>query len=194
MEKSKQDRRVRYTKKMLEEALVSMIMGQHISSVSVKELCERADINRSTFYAHYKDPYDLLYQIEKEVLNKVRNYLQAQNFAADAPLPQQMMTSILVYAKENRDLFMVLLGENSDFLFNEDILSLTPVISEQYHLPFKKNIKEYMEAFGLAGSVSVFQKWLKDGAKESPDEISGLIVQLLQNGISSLRKLAEDKG
>ena len=188
MEKKKQDRRVQYTKKVLGDALVSMIMNQHISSVSVKELCEKADINRSTFYAHYKDPFDLLCQIEKEVISRVRNYLQQQNFVADAPLPQQMLTSILVYARENRDLFMVLLGENSDYLINEDILSLTPVISEQYRLPFKKNIQAYMEAFGVAGAVSVFQKWLKEDAEESPDEISRLVVQLLQNGIYSMRQ------
>ena len=59
MEKSKVDRRIRYTKKMLKDALVRLIQHQHISAITVKELCELADINRSTFYAHFRDPYDL---------------------------------------------------------------------------------------------------------------------------------------
>ncbi len=187
METKKLDRRIRYTKKLLEDALVSLMIEQHISRISVKTLCEKADINRSTFYAYYKSPYDLLWQLEKEVMENVKQYLQQQGFALDNPLPQQVFTSILVYAKENRNLFMVLLGENSDYLFNTDILSLTQMVSKQYKLPMEGSTRSYLEAFGAAGCVSVFQNWLKAGAKEPPEEISKLVVQLLQRGISSLK-------
>ncbi len=189
MEKSKLDRRIRYTKKLLEDALVSLMMNQHISGISVKALCEKADINRSTFYTYYKSPYDLLCQIEKEVTEKVKKYLEQQDFSPNKPLPEQVFTSILMYAKENRDLFMVLLGENSDYLFNQDILSLSQVIAQQYHLPLDNNIKGYLEAFGTAGCVSVFHNWLKAGTLEPPEEISTLVAQLLQNGISSLKDM-----
>ena len=68
MKNGKTDRRVKYTKTMLKNALVQRMHKQHISSISVKSLCETADINRSTFYAHYTDSYNLLHQIGQESL------------------------------------------------------------------------------------------------------------------------------
>lgn len=60
----KTDRRVKYTKTALREALVTLMQDRHISQITVKALCDLADVNRSTFYAHYTDPYDLLGQVE----------------------------------------------------------------------------------------------------------------------------------
>lgn len=54
------DRRKRYTRKVLKESLISLLKDKPISSVTVKEICELADINRSTFYTHYNDQFDLL--------------------------------------------------------------------------------------------------------------------------------------
>ena len=59
----KTDARVRYTKKVLRESLLYFLQFKSITEISVKEVCERAEINRATFYKHYKDCCDLLEQI-----------------------------------------------------------------------------------------------------------------------------------
>jgi AcrR family transcriptional regulator len=61
----------------LREALVELMQDQHISGITVKSICERADVNRSTFYLHYHDQYDLLHQVEQEVLETLEARLQA---------------------------------------------------------------------------------------------------------------------
>ena len=58
----KEDRRVTMTRRMLKEALTEMLRETDIYHVSIRELCQRADINRTTFYKYYRDKYDYLFQ------------------------------------------------------------------------------------------------------------------------------------
>ena len=67
MKEKKTDQRIRLTRTLLKNALVQLMQENHISKISVRALCETAGINRSTFYLHYTDPYDLLASVEKEV-------------------------------------------------------------------------------------------------------------------------------
>ena len=70
MKNEKTDRRARYTRMVLKESLIELLKEKRISNISIKEICERADINRSTFYSHYQDQYDLMHQVEQEVLSR----------------------------------------------------------------------------------------------------------------------------
>ena len=56
----KTDARVRYTKMVIKQCFFRLIRQKSISKITVKEICEFAQINRSTFYKYYADPYDLL--------------------------------------------------------------------------------------------------------------------------------------
>jgi len=183
MEPSKIDRRIKYAKKLLTDALVSLLQHQHISSVSVKELCELADINRSTFYTHYRDPSDLLSQIEAQVYENVKRHIEMQEYKQGSlPVSQQMLTSVLEYIRDNMELFKALLSENCDFTFQKDIIELAQIISSKHDMGIDTKTMEYLRAFGIAGCTSLLQKWLKDGAIESPEYISGLALGFLQNG------------
>ena len=59
------DRRVRKTKKQLRQGLTQLLQTKNINEISVRELSDLVDINRGTFYLHYRDIYDLLDQIEQ---------------------------------------------------------------------------------------------------------------------------------
>lgn len=60
MSKKKEDRRVKFTKMFLKESLIDLLEEKSIFKITIKEICEKADINRATFYAHYSDQYNLL--------------------------------------------------------------------------------------------------------------------------------------
>ena len=70
MQESKQDRRVKKTKKILKQALARLLLEKDLKDITVKELTTIADVNRGTFYLHYKDVYDLYEQLENETLNE----------------------------------------------------------------------------------------------------------------------------
>ena len=70
MEK-KTDRRIRKTKQQLQEGFIHLRKSKSIKDITVKELCELTDLNRGTFYLHYKDIYDLLEDVVSTESKKV---------------------------------------------------------------------------------------------------------------------------
>ena len=66
------DRRVKYTKKVIKDTLLELLQKKDISSITVKEICDLADINRGTFYRYYLDVYDLLKNIEQEFIDEIK--------------------------------------------------------------------------------------------------------------------------
>ena len=68
MKEMKLDRKTRYTRKALSDSLIELMRDRPFIKITIMDLCEKADVNRTTFYAHYRDSYDLLLQIEEETL------------------------------------------------------------------------------------------------------------------------------
>ncbi|MCS0542790.1 TetR/AcrR family transcriptional regulator, partial [Aeromonas veronii] len=75
MTSAKLDRRKQYTRMVLKGSLMKLLKEKPIATITVKEICEVADINRSTFYAHYSDQFDLLKKIEEEIIEDMITYL-----------------------------------------------------------------------------------------------------------------------
>lgn len=181
MEK-KVDRRIKYTKALLKDALVKLLKDHHISKVSVKALCEVADVNRSTFYTHYTDQFDLLRQIEDEVMYNLKSFLE-QYVDDQMPITEQNLKGVLEYAKANADLFTVLLGDNSDKSFYQDMIKLVELIPFQYRA--EGRTKEYILEFSITGCISVLYKWLQEGTVEPPEEMAALVLKVIYNGLLS---------
>ena len=74
---TKNNQRTRLSKILLKNALMDLLSEKgSVTKISVRELCERADLNRSTFYAHYSEPKELLEEVEAELLDATREHLQ----------------------------------------------------------------------------------------------------------------------
>ncbi len=185
MEKKKTDRRVRFTKNLLRDALVELMQTQHISAISVTAICEIADINRSTFYAHNTDPADLLSHLEQEVLENLRHYLAKQDYSDNIPINEQELTKILEYLKENADLFKALLSKNCDFAVQQRIVELSEAVHVTINPKYSPEVQEYLSVYGITGCISIVQKWLHSGMNETPAEISQFLLQVLYNGMFS---------
>ena len=105
MEGTTTDRRVRRTKARLRQALAQLLLEKDLSSITVRELTDLADVNRGTFYTHYRDLYDMLEQMEQEMFQELEDMLDS--YASD--ILQQDITPIL------RDVFRFV-GRNKDCL------------------------------------------------------------------------------
>lgn len=188
MENKKMDQRVRLTRNLLKNALVQLMQEQHISKISIRALCEVADINRSTFYVHYTDQYDLLSKVEQEVLDNLNRYLSKQDLDENHPMSVQVLTRVLDYVKENVELFKALLSENCDFTFQKNLMELAQVISSQQNQSLDVKTQEYIKTFGFTGAISMLQKWLHNGMDESPAQMAELVIQITYYGINGLKK------
>ena len=133
MNTRKTDRRVKYTLDALKNALITLMQEEHISKISVKSLCELADVNRSTFYAHFHDQYDLLHPMEQEVLQNITKHLEQQTVGSGSPISFQVLSLILEYVQENAPLFKALLSDHCEPDIQREIMKLPDIMPVQIY-------------------------------------------------------------
>ena len=113
----KPDRRVQYTKMVLKQSLLELMAERPISKITIKELCDSADVNRGTFYTHYNDQYDLLRQIQDEMDRDIKATL--------AKTPADSLTAIaeiLNCIAAQSSLCKILFSEYGDTAFIKKIM------------------------------------------------------------------------
>lgn len=180
----KTDRRVKYTKMVIKESFIKCLRQKPISKITVKEICENADVNRATFYTHYKDQYDLLQQIEYEIIEDINRYLQDYNIKDIKLVPLDMIEKITDYIAKNADVFDLLLNLNGDIKFQQEVIKIIgnqfiPIIENKN---LNKDDAEYIYRFIACGAVGIIQMWMKDGMKKSAKEMAELIFRMSNNG------------
>lgn len=168
------NRRTRMTRKMLQGALLDLLEEQPLSKINVSKLCERADLNRSTFYAHFKSPQDLL--------NNIRDTLQQQapQFELSAPL-EDKLSRYLSYIRENGRTFHILFHLNESFQ-EEMIRALANYLDTTLlELPkedsMQKTVQLYFLASGVAHSIDL---WIQKKYPVSEAEFAGWLLQYVR--------------
>lgn len=187
MKNNKVDRRVKYTKMILKQSFVSLLKTKPIAKISIKEICDIADINRATFYSHYTDQHDLLKQVENELLNDINIYLDSLSFDNNDTEAFQIMCKIFEYIKENSELCSVLLGINGDREFQKNVMMIVQkqCISRWTNKDVNLEIAEYIYSFAASGSIEIIQKWLQSGMDRSTNEMGELVLKLANQGLSA---------
>lgn len=188
MRGAKQDRRTRYTRMVLKESLMELMEQKHISKITIKELCGRADVNRSTFYAHYRDQYDLLQQIEDEILGEINTTL-ADFDVHDSGGTMRILENIFCYIKDNSSFCRLLLSEQGDVTFQKRVMDLCQGRYMEQWLTSRRGIApekvEYLYLYLVNGSIGVVQNWLRTGMRETPGQMAQLLLRLINQGMSA---------
>lgn len=185
-----QDRRVRKTKELLKKSLIDLLKHKSINSITVKELCEKADINRGTFYLHYKDVFYMLEEIENELFVEFQDLLLSHEISPGHVTTKPILEDIFTFIASNRDFCMVVLCERGDMVFVKRIVSL--IYEKGYNdwsNIFNQNDKELYDkcySFILYGAIGLIDYWLKNGLKESPEYMAMLTENIIFNGLKSV--------
>lgn len=114
----KPDARKRYTRQMIKEAFFTLLKKKPVNRITVKELCELAQLNRATFYAHYKDCFDLMESIEAELLTAFETALQY----VDPLDAEALITTLYDVADENREACQTLIFGNADAIILQQLI------------------------------------------------------------------------
>jgi len=161
-----ENRKIRYTKMVLRDSLVELMKTRSILNISIKDICEIADISRSTFYAHYKDQYDLLQQIEEETLAYFEDILDKYTDKHGKKEMIQMLDEMFTYIANNGNSIQVLLSENGDINYQKKIFQrfvsqnqIIKLISEKQQDDETNN---YYSVFVVHGVIGLVQHWLKN--------------------------------
>ena len=182
-----EDRRIRYTKASLKSSLLELLHQKPLSKVSVKELCELADVNRGTFYAHYKSPEVLMSSIEDEFMAGLVNHLKNQS-GSDSPL--EINTKVLEFIMANKSLCQIILSCKEN---DSDLRDAVASLYEQFAPIWLGEMSgtaegEYVFTFIISGSVGMIRDWLNSPNPASPKAMAALMQELVQNGLGFLKK------
>ncbi|HET7090029.1 MAG TPA: TetR/AcrR family transcriptional regulator C-terminal domain-containing protein [Anaerolineae bacterium] len=113
-----EDLRVRRTRKLLQKALIELTIEKGFADVTVHDITERAMVNRSTFYRHYLDKYDLLSQYIEELSELIESQDGEASWADQPDQPPDQppagLVHILKHVQANADFYRVMLGKKGD--------------------------------------------------------------------------------
>ena len=191
MKKSQDDRRVRQTRELLRRAFMTLLAQKPLEEISIKELCDLAQVNRSTFYAHYTDLRDLLRQIEDEMFEDFRKALDTlYQPGQDGLEPVVVTTGVFQCLKDNSDLCVVTLGPHGDKNFALRLLQCgREYCFQNYAFYFKGATRqqvEYCYAFISSGCIGLLGRWLEDGMQMEPAQLARMAEGIIQYGYGYL--------
>lgn len=167
------------TKQHIREALIQLLLEEKFETISVSKLCQRAGINRGTFYLHYLDKYDLIETLKEEIIAQLR-----KNFEETTNTRDLLITN-LSYLQQNYDLIYAV--SQSHYLnFRETIreFMLSILTNDQHKLQTEHFLKENfpisekyaLEVF-LSSIEGIISLWISSGTKETPEEMTNMILQ-----------------
>ncbi|NMB54945.1 MAG: TetR/AcrR family transcriptional regulator [Leptolinea sp.] len=187
------DRRVLRTREAIRDAMIDLIEERGFEAISIKDIADRANINRGTFYLHFHDKYDLLDQTEKEIIENLREILKdagGLNIDAysqsDEPIP--VMVSLFVYIKEQSRLMHAILGLKANPNFQNRVKTAIEKNIFDWGIFTQKKMAdllvpgEYLVAYVAAAHMGVMQAWLERGCRESPEQMARILACMSFHG------------
>ncbi|MBR1810220.1 MAG: TetR/AcrR family transcriptional regulator [Clostridia bacterium] len=171
----KVDRRVIKTKERLHDVFIELLSQKPLKNITVKELSEKADINRATFYLHYKDVFDLLEQLEAEVIEKFSDICDSLNADFSEAEFISVFIKLLEFIRENQQLCNVLFGSNGDRSFFEKLVKI--VTDKCFD---KEQYTSYSFSFVLAGTVGIILNWISEGMAESSEGVATHTLEMIK--------------
>lgn len=183
-----EDRRIRKSKAALKKALLVLMRKKEFHKISVKELCGLAELNRSTFYANYRDTEELLLDVHTDIFMQMREALGEEWTAVYDALPgkrKDALCRIIRYLDGRREVFILLLSNNDGNIFEKN---MTDYYGKLY-VPQDASWRErYVFLYHSIGSFSLICKWLEEQRPCEPEELAELICSMSESGKENGKK------
>lgn len=167
--------------------MVDLMLEKAVGKISVKELTQKADVNRSTFYLHYLDIYDMLEQMENEFVETIQGFFHDFFTPLPTSMPLTLFVNISEWLEQDKEYYVKLLrGSASGYIFEElesrirdEFLTLLYLIFlDEESLDLRTRVN-----FTVSGTVGVLRMWVMEGGNISLVELSETIDDILNNGM-----------
>lgn len=174
----KEDRRVRKTKKVLRNCLFKLLEEKSINEITVTELTEMADINRSTFYLYYSNVFDMMEKIQDEIFNIINmqviystdNFSQPEDFI-------KYVQGILEFCKDNYNLCrFVARNHFQNQLADRIVAAIKSIVPNSEKVFSSEDPRYYMTTFALSGISAAILAWMDDSMRIPCEDMAKFLV------------------
>ncbi len=173
----------------MDEALITLLEKKDFEYISIKEICETAGVNRSTFYLHYENTADLLQETTRYILDKHFAYYSAdtkgikERFSGCALeelvfITAEYLTPYLTFIRDNQRIFKVAIKQynslNMDRVYGEMFRHIFNPILERFHVVELE--RPYVMKFYLTGIFAIVMEWLDNNCTDGIDTVTKIIT------------------
>lgn len=167
MIKHSDDRRARRSRNMMKQGLLELMREKPFASITAREVTERMDLNRGTFYLHYPDTGTLLRSIEEDMLVDAQRMIDENLTTDGTPTTlQPLFRTVLNYIEANRDAFHTLLANDSSRFLDrmQELISRNGAAVVRSRFPdAKDDTLRYLLSFITYGLIGLIQEWFRSG-------------------------------
>ncbi len=186
MEK-KTDLRVIKTKNLIYNTLIELMKDKTFEEIKVSDICNKALINRSTFYSHYEDKYDLLVDFINSLKNEFINELNKNNNNLNVKEYYiELIKIFLNHIEERKEMYTSIMINNRNSIMMDILLSVVnnDLLKKMSKDEFKSSIPDdIIVRFYLGGVINLGVEWLKDNNKYSKEDIINYLNLLIPDNI-----------
>lgn len=174
---AKDNQRVMITKLLLKDALLRLLETNHISKISVRELCQEAEINRSTFYRHYETTHDVLLEVTRDFIREFYETPEAKRDIIDV---RMLITRMCRFLHQNVETVKIFIRNSSDADFPELFQLVSESFLESRVVLYKgqtvdEDTLRLMTAFFSHGMHSLIRQWLMEDIPKTPEEVADIL-------------------
>lgn len=176
----KTDARTRYTQMQIKKSFLTLMRDRPMSKITVKSICELAEINRATFYKYYADPYDLLNKLQLELAGHIKDLLES---AQSDTLPSVLVPMMQHMSSDRDSRLIAQCAEYGDRFPTRIFPLLYDRIAERVaseHPGLDDDEREWYYYFIANGCIGVVNQWVKTGMKQPPEELAAFLERLHQ--------------
>lgn len=182
------DFRVKSTLNSIDEALIRLIKEKPISKITVRELCVEAEINRATYYRHFKDIPDLIAKTENALLASFEKELELRT---EGPLNiEDMMVFVCECIKADGRRYGVLFSENGDPGFLNDVFAIAYKYSksnvEGVFPELTELQRKWLFSYVANGCSAIWREWIASNMEQLPQDVAKFVTTLILKGANGL--------
>lgn len=176
------------TRARIKAAFTELLVERGLDALTVSDLTRRAGVNRGTFYLHFVDKYDLLEQLEGEVIADLADILlrpssETMGRPIDDIFPYERLRDAFAYVARDLDFICAIAGQGGDARFADKFRELVEGLFDQGLARSGSRIHgeptfapEYARELVLSHVTAITSLWLRRGCRESPEQVAAMVT------------------
>ena len=167
------------TKRKLSKSLISLLTSKSITEIDVSELCEKAGINRTTFYKHYASLYHLLDELIVQFFKRIETLFLSLSSGENTT---SKVAYLLKYLKQNREFVTIIMNNNSFSSISERLIELNFICNLiNSNFQYRKNAyvsEDYYIDFIISGWIAAIRRWVNENCDLDENTLARLLTSI----------------